>query len=203
MMGLLGNVAEVQSCRKRLMTTEFVAEFSFLLDSQTDGIEVSYNAAGVISHIASDGEEAWTIHNPSRSHVLERLNRAVNRWDLASNRNINYRSLCPIIDLLSVKHTTECQLWATWAIANLTRFDQNKYCPLVQEEGGVRQIKLILDQISQSQPSELMDKLLRLCKISLANIETWNKKQEMGVTGEMGDMGVMGGTVVSREDNKS
>jgi Zyg-11 family protein len=41
MMGLLGNVAEVPSLRKTLMTKEFVAEFSHLLDSNSDGIEVS------------------------------------------------------------------------------------------------------------------------------------------------------------------
>ena len=32
-MGLLGNVAEVKQCRKRLMTSAFVEEFSLLLDS--------------------------------------------------------------------------------------------------------------------------------------------------------------------------
>ena len=48
-------------CRK-----EFVEEFDFLLDSCRDGIEVSYNAAGVLAHMASDGPEAWTIENPER-----------------------------------------------------------------------------------------------------------------------------------------
>ena len=41
MMGLLGNVAEVESLRPALMTPEFVEEFSSLLDSTSDGIEVS------------------------------------------------------------------------------------------------------------------------------------------------------------------
>lgn len=41
MMGLLGNVAEVPDLRANLMTREFVDEFTQLLDSQTDGIEVS------------------------------------------------------------------------------------------------------------------------------------------------------------------
>ena len=97
MMGLLGNVAEVKSCRynftideekrfkmttlfrRRLMTSQFIEEFSFLLDSGRDGIEVSYNAAGVLAHIASDGAEVWSIETPVREHVLERLERAVNR----------------------------------------------------------------------------------------------------------------------------
>jgi Zyg-11 family protein len=41
MMGLLGNVAEVPALRSQLMTKEFVTEFSQLLGSNTDGIEVS------------------------------------------------------------------------------------------------------------------------------------------------------------------
>jgi Zyg-11 family protein len=53
--------------------------------------------------------------------VLRRLVRAVSRWDLNSKRNINYRSFEPIIRLLSFSSTPECQLWATWALANLTQ----------------------------------------------------------------------------------
>lgn len=41
MMGLLGNVAEVKRLRPRLMTDEFITVFSNLLDSSSDGIEVS------------------------------------------------------------------------------------------------------------------------------------------------------------------
>ena len=68
MMGLLGNVAEVEELRPKLMTKEFVEEFDFLLDSCRDGIEVSYNAAGVLAHMASDGPGAWTIQYPDRYH---------------------------------------------------------------------------------------------------------------------------------------
>ena len=45
-------------------------------------LKVSYNAAGVLSHLASDGPLAWTISQPSREHVLERLVRAVTRSPL-------------------------------------------------------------------------------------------------------------------------
>ena len=40
MMGLLGNVAEVPALRPRLMNRDFVIEFLYLLESNTDGIEV-------------------------------------------------------------------------------------------------------------------------------------------------------------------
>ena len=101
-MGLLGNVAEVPSLRPKLMTKEFVEEFDFLLDSCRDGIEVSYNAAGVLAHMASDGPDSWTIKHPERVHVLSRMSRAINRWNLKSERNINYRSFAPIIKLAGI-----------------------------------------------------------------------------------------------------
>ena len=162
----------------------FLPEFSFLLDSHKDGIEVSYNACGVLSHIASDGPEAWTISKPERDHVLERLVRAVTRWDVNSRRNINYRSLGPIISLLSVSHTTECQLWATWAIANLPKFDEEKYCALVEEEGGAIQIQRIIEEILTEAVSRgggtcpVKQKLLELGQRATNNIKEWKKKAE-------------------------
>ena len=123
MMGLLGNVAEVKDLRPHLMTTEFVAEFLLLVDSTSDGIETSYNAAGVLAHMASDGREAWTIEEPSREEVLKKMVVALNRWDINTRRNINYRSFEPILRLVMVSHTPQCQHWAVWALANLTRTD--------------------------------------------------------------------------------
>ena len=58
---------------------------------------MSYNAAGVLSHIASDGPDAWKIESPSREEVLERMVDAIERWDLSSKRNINYRLVMLLI----------------------------------------------------------------------------------------------------------
>lgn len=82
---------------------------------------MSYNAAGVLSHIASDGEEAWVIETPERSHVLAQMVRAIERWNLKTERNINYRSFEPILGLVRSYGTPECQHWAVWALANLTK----------------------------------------------------------------------------------
>lgn len=120
-MGLLGNVAEVKRLRYRLMTPEYIIVFSDLLDSNSDGIEVSYNAAGVLAHIASDGAEAWTIQSPTREEVLGRMFGAIERWNLETERNINYRSFEPILSLIKCYDTPACQIWAVWALANLTK----------------------------------------------------------------------------------
>ena len=156
MMGLLGNVAEVPQLRPKLMTKEFVEEFANLLDSVKDGIEVSYNAAGVLAHMASDGAEAWTTRQPEREEVLGRMSRAISRWDMMSKRNINYRSFAPIIKLAGVSHTPQCQMWAVWALANLTSVTPEKYCKLVLLEGGLTLMEEILNQNSQQVRSSMV-----------------------------------------------
>merc|ERR550517_2312127 len=173
-MGLLGNVAEVPHLRSHLMTSEFVDEFSFLLDSNSDGIEVSYNAAGVLAHMASDGAEAWTIEEPSRDQVLARMVRAINRWQIDSKRNINYRSFEPIIRLLPVSHTPECQLWAVWAIANLSKVSPEKYCSLVVEEGGLAVLEEMLNSNSDTVTTSRTD-VLNFAALVRNNVMKWRE----------------------------
>ncbi|XP_037933697.1 protein zer-1 homolog isoform X2 [Teleopsis dalmanni] len=148
MMGLLGNVAEVKSLRPKLMTQEFIKVFAFLLDSISDGIEVSYNAAGVLAHIASDGQEAWTVESPSRNDVLQRMVKAIERWNIKSERNINYRSFEPILGLVRCYETPECQHWAVWALANLTQVYPEKYCQLVEQENGIQILNELINHPS-------------------------------------------------------
>ncbi|KAJ8321169.1 hypothetical protein KUTeg_001294 [Tegillarca granosa] len=71
MMGLMGNIAEVKDLRPKLMIPDYITVFSDLLDSKSDGIEVSYNSAGMLAHIISDGEKYWTISCPSRGEASE------------------------------------------------------------------------------------------------------------------------------------
>lgn len=82
---------------------------------------MSYNAAGVLAHIAFDGPEMWTIEKPTREEVLLKMSSAIDRWNLDVERNINYRSFEPIIGLVRCYETPECQHWAVWALANLTK----------------------------------------------------------------------------------
>lgn len=93
---------------------------------------MSYNAAGVLAHMASDGPEAWTIEEPSRVEVLERMMVAIERWNLTAERNINYRSFEPILRLVKVMHTPQCQHWAVWALANLTSVDSKHLNRLIK-----------------------------------------------------------------------
>jgi len=50
-MGLLGNVAECKNLRHCLMKPEYIERFNNLLRSESESIEVGYNAAGIFAHI--------------------------------------------------------------------------------------------------------------------------------------------------------
>ena len=174
MMGLLGNVAEVPELRPKLMTKEFVEEFANLLDSCKDGIEVSYNAAGVLAHMACDGAQAWSIKQPEREEVLGRMSRAINRWEIMSKRNINYRSFAPIICLAGVSHTPQCQMWAVWALANLTSVTPEKYCRLVVQEGGLDLMEELLNDNSE-QVRTSMAQVRQWAGVVRANVREWQE----------------------------
>ncbi|KAI1309475.1 Protein zer-1 -like protein [Halotydeus destructor] len=177
MMGLLGNVAECQHLRCRLMEPQYIEKFSELLSSESDGIEVSYNAAGILSHIASDGMQAWYqyLSNVDCDSVMQRMRLAISRWKINSKRNINYRSFEPILRLLAPDQvTTEAQYWAVWALANLTRVYSSKYCPLLIDDGGVS----ILEQLL-TKPN-LPGHISQLAKVTLLQVQLWKTHESLG-----------------------
>ncbi|XP_033643619.1 protein zer-1 homolog [Asterias rubens] len=139
MMGLIGNVAEVQGLRPHLMN--YASVFMELLGDWSDGIEVSYNAAGTLAHIAADGPSTWSIEHPQRCEVLQQMTTAIDSWELNTQRNINYRSFGPILRLLLVEHTPVVQHWAVWALANLCTVSPSKYCKLLEKEEGLPLLK--------------------------------------------------------------
>ncbi|XP_041050195.1 protein zer-1 homolog [Carcharodon carcharias] len=156
MLGLLGNVAEVKHLRPHLMTTQFISVFSRLLESNADGIEVSYNACGVLSHIIFDGDEAWAIAEPRRVEVMDRMWRAISSWDENSRRNINYRSFEPILRLLPQRVAPVSQHWATWALFNLTSVYPEKYCPLLIKENGIELLKGVIESDAARPETKVM-----------------------------------------------
>ncbi|XP_052038014.1 protein zer-1 homolog isoform X3 [Apodemus sylvaticus] len=164
MLGLLGNVAEVKELRPQLMTAQFISVFSNLLESKADGIEVSYNACGVLSHIMFDGPEAWGVCEPQRAEVEERMWAAIQSWDINSRRNINYRSFEPILRLLPQGISPVSQHWATWALYNLVSVYPDKYCPLLIKEGGMPLLRdLIKMATARQETKEMARKVIEHC----------------------------------------
>merc|ERR1712137_1374830 len=92
---------------------------------------------------AVDGPAAWTISEPARDWVMEKIGSAVSRWKVDSSRSINYRSLLPILRLLSCHECPQAQMVAAWAIANLILLHSFKYIRLTKDEGGEEILKSI------------------------------------------------------------
>lgn len=65
------NIAEVGELHGELMVQVFLDHIRTLLHSQE--VEVSYFAAGILAHLTSRGEEAWTLSPELRSSLLEQL----------------------------------------------------------------------------------------------------------------------------------
>ena len=71
MLGLLNNIAEVAQLRVELMKDDFLYVLRKLLHSQH--IDVSYFAAGIVAHLASDGSDAWRFNTCTYHDMINEL----------------------------------------------------------------------------------------------------------------------------------
>jgi len=173
MMGLMGNIAEVKEMRAHLMQAEYVSVFCELLKNLSDGIEISYNSAGVLSHMLSDGPSAWRAVDPSREEATQAVIAAIATWQVSARRFINYRSFEPILRLVPLVCCPASQHWSIWALANLTTVDGNKYCSYVVDEGGLP----LLEQVAaDTRPSAAVRELT---KSVLANVRKWATENDV------------------------
>ena len=197
MMGLMCNVAEVKELRNRLCKNDYITAFLKLLSHSNDDIEISYNSAGVLVNIISDGLDAWLVSNCCQNHkrdlVIKEIETTIAKWDLKSERNITYRSFEPIFRLVEQYDNPICQRWACWALANLTTvyrnfnilfffkfrifLKKNKfllkagiYCKLFEKENG----PYILTKIINN--SQVDEEVQHFSRIVLINLD--NKKKE-------------------------
>uniref|UniRef100_A0A3Q3MZ99 Protein zer-1 homolog n=1 Tax=Labrus bergylta TaxID=56723 RepID=A0A3Q3MZ99_9LABR len=149
----------------QLLTPQFITVFSNLLDSKADGIEVSYNACGVLSHIMFDGPDVWSMEEPKRDAVMDKMWDAIQSWDVSSRRNINYRSFEPILRLLPQGIAPVSQHWATWALFNLVSVYPSKYCPLLIKEGGISLLEKVLElESSHPETKDMASKVMEQCE---------------------------------------
>lgn len=59
-------------------------------------VEVSYFAAGILAHLTSRGEEAWTLSLSSRASLLEQLVGMINAYILHLNTGL-FANVCLIL----------------------------------------------------------------------------------------------------------
>ncbi|CAM1154436.1 ZYG11B (predicted) [Pycnogonum litorale] len=88
-LGLLNNIAEVPALRMSLLRNDFIVHIQHLMKSQL--IDVSYFAAGIIAHLASSGEDAWSNITVNRKILLTELNEILTRWEAPEGEMVAYR----------------------------------------------------------------------------------------------------------------
>ncbi|XP_049783276.1 protein zyg-11 homolog B-like isoform X2 [Schistocerca cancellata] len=145
-LGLINNIAEVTELRSSLMVPEFMSMLRKLLHSSH--IDVSYFAAGIVAHLASDGGELWTVETVTRQELLEELEEVVIDWETPDGEMVAYRSFQPFFPLLKCFETHQVQLWAVWAIHHVCTKNAKRYCPMFIEEGGKQIIQSLLENPS-------------------------------------------------------
>lgn len=123
-LGLLNNIAEVERLRHSLMLNSLVGELYLLLKSEH--IDVSYFAAGIVAHLASDGHKKWTATAYEREQMLVALEAAVSQWKVPDSEMVAYRSFKPFFPLLRRDMDHQVQLWAVWAIHHVCT--KNRKC---------------------------------------------------------------------------
>uniref|UniRef100_A0A673YQP3 Zyg-11 family member, cell cycle regulator n=1 Tax=Salmo trutta TaxID=8032 RepID=A0A673YQP3_SALTR len=116
-LGLLNNIAEVGELHVELMVQGFLDHICSLLHSPE--VEVSYFAAGILAHLTSRGEAAWTLSITLRSDLLEQLHSTILKWPTPACEMVAYRSFNPFFPLLECFHTPGVQLWAAWAMQHV------------------------------------------------------------------------------------
>ncbi|XP_038858531.1 protein zyg-11 homolog isoform X1 [Salvelinus namaycush] len=140
-LGLLNNIAEVGELHEELMVQGFLDHIRSLLHSPE--VEVSYFAAGILAHLTSRGEAAWTLSITLRSDLLEQLHSAILKWQTPECEMVAYRSFNPFFPLLECFHTPGVQLWAAWAMQHVCSKNAPRYCSMLLEEGGLQQLEKV------------------------------------------------------------
>ena len=123
-------------------------------------IEVSYFAAGVLAHMAADGDGVWTVERILYQDVLEELvsqlefivefilrsnlffrvfllfQEIVGNWPMPDAEMVAYRTFHPFFPLLRPGSPHQVQLWALWAMLHVCQWNADKYCPMMVRERG-------------------------------------------------------------------
>ncbi|KAM6305543.1 protein zyg-11 homolog B [Aegotheles albertisi] len=144
-LGLLNNIAEVKELHSELMWKDFIDHISKLLHSVE--VEVSYFAAGIIAHLISRGEQAWTLSRSQRTSLLEQLYSAILNWPTPECEMVAYRSFNPFFPLLGCFMTPGVQLWAVWAMQHVCSKNSARYCSMLIEEGGLQHLYNIKENV--------------------------------------------------------
>jgi len=158
-LGLLNNIAEVSWLRTSLLVDPFLQVLRSLLHSKS--IEVSYFAAGIVAHLASDKPEKWIVQGTPKAVITSELWRVVSDWVHPEEEMVAYRSFKPFFPLLVPKQEEAVQLWAVWAIHHVCTKNPARYCGMLAAQGGhYVLLELVREPSTHPKVANITDKVL-------------------------------------------
>nr|XP_018908281.1 PREDICTED: protein zyg-11 homolog B-like [Bemisia tabaci] len=130
--GILSNIAEVKSLRKNLLKPKIVSRLRSFLKNEE--IDISFYAADILVHLASDGEQCWTLEKISRANILKEIHFVItNKWKSPGREIAAYRSFTPYIHLLKCSEPA-VQLFGAWAIHHVCFENPCRYVQFLKEK---------------------------------------------------------------------
>jgi len=171
------NVAEVSSLRPHLhQIIEFLFNLLESYSSEVKAVELSYLLVWIFCQILSDGEAAWEWTTPTRNGVKESIRKIVGGWGIETKIEFSYKSFKPILKLLKVDHTRECQLFAAWVLYSYTSRYPEDFVPLVKNEDDImKQLVYLVEETVPLEKDEsttlVIDDIKKYAKITLENVE--------------------------------
>ncbi|VUZ56492.1 unnamed protein product [Hymenolepis diminuta] len=132
-LGLLNNVAEVPSTKQTLLIEPLMDFFNKMLSHSS--IQISYFAAGIVSHLACLPDDVWiSAKQYNKADFICVLGEAVCKWTPPQNEMVAYRSFQPFQSLiLDPNSRLEIHLWAVWAIHHILTKKNSRYVPILRE----------------------------------------------------------------------
>ncbi|XP_070563136.1 protein zyg-11 homolog [Ptychodera flava] len=141
-LGLFSNVAEVKALRPQLMTEDLMHHVRIAIEES--GIEVAYFAGGILALLTSEDSQAWSLPTETKTQLLRALYDRVIEWGDYTGRLVAYRSFRPIIYLLTCQRNPGAQLWAAWTLWHTCAKKPERYCSMLQTEGGLEVLRELL-----------------------------------------------------------
>lgn len=160
MAGLLGNISEVDYLRKHLATEDLIHIFCALALVPDSGVEVGYNACGILSNLLVDDSDI--LKNFDQKTLRDKIRESVLSWDIDVARNINYRTFKPLLALLTCPTEPEAHLWVIWALHNLCERDV-KYVVMIRREGGVEMIREVMNKTTDEHLKRMASEVVEKC----------------------------------------
>lgn len=170
-LGLINNIAEVNTLRHRLMVDDFLLVLYRLLRSPL--IDVAYFACGIVAHLASAGSELWatTLAMPLPT-MLEELGAVVVEWSSPESEMVCYRKFAPFFHLI-MSSFPQVQLWALWAINHVCSRNAKRYCAMLYEEEGDEILSLVEKNVNiPTANRQLVNSIMDLLKTQGLERET-------------------------------